>query len=166
MRRAVVACQGLQEYHCVRSIHRNPTPSLVSMSTDDDQTSKRRREFATNFGAHHTIDPSEVDVVQKVKDLTNGQGVDVCFDAAGVQIAVDGGLAAVKARGTFVNIALWGSKRVSLDMNVMLFGERRYMAGKSRVSRAAVSALTGVFKLSHTSMAILRKLSRPYTAEN
>lgn len=31
--------------------------------------------------------------------------------------------------GTFVNIALWGAKRVSLDMNVMLFGERRYMAG-------------------------------------
>ncbi|KAK4498284.1 hypothetical protein PRZ48_010942 [Zasmidium cellare] len=30
--------------------------------------------------------------------------------------------------GTFVNIALWGAKRVALDMNVMLFGERRYMA--------------------------------------
>lgn len=35
--------------------------------------------------------------------------------------------------GTFVNIALWGAKRVALDMNVMLFGERRYMAGTPTV---------------------------------
>lgn len=37
------------------------------------------------------------------------------------------------AGGTFVNIALWGAKRVALDMTVMLFGERRYMAGMLNV---------------------------------
>ena len=56
--------------------------------------------------------------------------MDVIFDAAGVQVAVDSGLESVKARGTFVNIALWGAQRVSLNMTHMLFGERRYMAGK------------------------------------
>lgn len=57
--------------------------------------------------------------------------MDLCFDAAGVQEAVDSGLEAVKPRGTFVNIALWGAQRVSLNMIHMLFGERRYMAGET-----------------------------------
>lgn len=70
--------------------------------------------------------------MKKVKELTDGEGVDVCFDAAGVQEAVDFGLEAVKPRGTFVNIALWGAERVKLNMIHMLFGERRYMAGKAR----------------------------------
>lgn len=45
-------------------------------------------------------------------------------------MAVDSGLKCVKARGTFVNIALWGASRVALDMTVMLFGERKYIAGE------------------------------------
>lgn len=56
--------------------------------------------------------------------------MDVAFDAAGVQIAVDTAIKAVRPRGTLVNIALWGDKRVSLDMMDMLFGERRYQAGE------------------------------------
>lgn len=74
------------------------------------------------------------DVVEETAKLTNGQGVDVCFDAAGVQVAVDFGLKSVKPRGTFVNIALWGDKRVALDMIVMLFGERKYIASESSVT--------------------------------
>lgn len=92
--------------------------------------SEKRCQFAKEFGAHHVLNPSEgVDVAEEVLKLTNGQGVDVCFDAAGVQVALDGGFKSVKPQGTVVNIALWGADRVSLDMTVMLFGERRYMAG-------------------------------------
>lgn len=69
--------------------------------------------------------------MKETAGLTNGQGVDLCFDAAGVQPAVDTGLQSIKARGTFVNIALWGAQRVSLDMTVMLFGEKKYIASKS-----------------------------------
>lgn len=95
------------------------------------ETSGRRRQFAKDFGAHHLIDPSAVDVVEEVKKLTDGQGADVAFDAAGVQVAVYSGLKAVRAKGTFVNIALWGNKEVRLNMIDMLFGERKYIAGKS-----------------------------------
>ena len=74
------------------------------------------------------IDPTSQDVVKEVKALTKGFGADVGFDAAGVQIAVDGAIKAVRARGTLVNIALWGAKRVALDMMDMIFGERKYQA--------------------------------------
>jgi threonine dehydrogenase-like Zn-dependent dehydrogenase len=100
------------------------------------QVSKQRRAFAKEFGAHHVIDPTSGDIVKQVKELTKGYGADVGFDAAGVQIAVDYAVKAVRARGTLVNIALWGAKRVALDMMDMIFGERKYQAGKSRLGRA------------------------------
>lgn len=93
------------------------------------EVSKRRREFAKQFGAHHVIDPSAVDIVVEVDKLTNGEGADVGFDAAGVQVAVDTAFKAIKARGTLVNIAVW-EKPVSLNMTDVVFRERKYLGSK------------------------------------
>jgi threonine dehydrogenase-like Zn-dependent dehydrogenase len=95
------------------------------------ETSRKRREFAKQFGAHNVIDPSSVDMVEEVKKLTKGQGADVAFDAAGVQPAVYTAIKAIRAKGTLVNIALWGDREVHLNMIDMLFGEKHYMAGMS-----------------------------------
>jgi threonine dehydrogenase-like Zn-dependent dehydrogenase len=72
------------------------------------------------------IDPTAVDVVEEVDRLTGGEGADVGFDAAGVQVAVDSAFKAIKARGTLVNIAVW-EKRAALQMNDVVFRERAYM---------------------------------------
>jgi threonine dehydrogenase-like Zn-dependent dehydrogenase len=90
------------------------------------EVSKRRSEFAKQFGAHHTIDPTSCDVVEEVARLTGGKGADVAFDAAGVQIGLDTAMKAIKARGTLVNIAVW-EKRATLQMNDVVFRERHYM---------------------------------------
>lgn len=94
------------------------------------EVSKRRREFAQQFGAHHVIDPTAADIVAEVEKLTDGEGADVGFDAAGVQVAVDTAFKAIKARGMLVNIAVW-AKRATLNMNDIVFRERAYMGGKS-----------------------------------
>jgi threonine dehydrogenase-like Zn-dependent dehydrogenase len=109
-----------------------------------------------------------MDVVQQCKHLTDGAGVDLCYDAAGVQVAVDSGLKAVKAKGTFVNIALWGDKRVSLDMVTMIFGERHYMAGKHccieyPAIQISLSLLTSS-QSQRTLMATSKRSSRPCIA--
>ncbi|KAG8882175.1 hypothetical protein FRB98_003897 [Tulasnella sp. 332] len=90
------------------------------------EVSKQRREFAKQFGAHHVIDPTQADLVEEVERLTDGQGADVGFDAAGVQVAVDTAFKAIKARGILVNIAIW-EKRATLFMNDIVFRERAYM---------------------------------------
>jgi threonine dehydrogenase-like Zn-dependent dehydrogenase len=90
------------------------------------EVSGKRRQFAKQFGAHHVVDPVQTDVVAQVEALTNGEGADVGFDAAGVQVAVDTAFRAIKARGTLVNIAVW-EKRASLNMNDIVFRERGYM---------------------------------------
>ena len=90
------------------------------------EISSQRKQFAKDLGAHHVIDPSKDDVVAEVRRLTNGEGADVAYDAAGVQVGVDTAMLALKVRGMLVNIALW-HKRATLDMNDFVFRERAYM---------------------------------------
>lgn len=90
------------------------------------EVSGKRRAFAEQFGAHHTVDPVNEDIVARVLELTGGDGVDVAYDAAGVQVAVDTAFLSLKARGTLVNIAVW-EKRAQLQMNELVFRERGYM---------------------------------------
>lgn len=90
------------------------------------EVSPRRKQYAIEFGAHHVIDPNKEDVVAEVRRLTNGEGVDIGYDAAGVQVAVDTAMLAIKARGTLVNIAVW-EKRATLNMKDLVFRERAYM---------------------------------------
>jgi S-(hydroxymethyl)mycothiol dehydrogenase len=38
---------------------------------------------ATDFGATHTVDASKEDVVERIRELTDGNGADVCIEAVG-----------------------------------------------------------------------------------
>ena len=85
-----------------------------------------RKKFAKQFGAHHVLDPKEDDVVAKVHEICDGRGVNVAFDAAGVQAGLDQAISAVRARGTLVNVAVW-EKPVSFHPNKLIFKELNYM---------------------------------------
>jgi S-(hydroxymethyl)mycothiol dehydrogenase len=43
----------------------------------------KKLQWATQFGATHTVDSRAVDPVEAIRDLTNGFGVDVAIDAVG-----------------------------------------------------------------------------------
>jgi threonine dehydrogenase-like Zn-dependent dehydrogenase len=90
------------------------------------EISPRRKQYAKEFGAHHVVDPSKDDLVAEITRLTHAEGVDLAFDAAGVQVGVDSAMLALKARGMLVNIAIW-EKRATLNMNDIVFRERAYM---------------------------------------
>lgn len=90
------------------------------------EVSRKRQEFAKNFGAHYVIDPTKEDVVKRCRELCDGQGVHVVFDCAGVQAALDQAIQATRARGTVVNIAIW-EKPCTITPNLLTFKERRYM---------------------------------------
>lgn len=86
----------------------------------------RRREFAKQFGAHYVLDPTTEDIVAKVREICDGRGANIVFDAAGVQVGVDLAILALRARGTFVNIAVW-DKALSIQPNNFTFRERNYI---------------------------------------
>ena len=86
----------------------------------------RRKDFAIRFGAEYVLDPSKDDVVARVKEICNGQGADVAFDAAGVQAGLDQAIQSIRARGTLVNIAVW-EKNATITPNWLCFREKKYM---------------------------------------
>jgi threonine dehydrogenase-like Zn-dependent dehydrogenase len=53
------------------------------------------------------LDPRTVDVAERCRAGTAGKGIDVVFDAAGVEAAMLAGMDSLRIRGTYVNIAGW-----------------------------------------------------------
>lgn len=85
-----------------------------------------RKQFAKDFGAHHVVDPTKENIVERCRELCDGMGVNIAFDCAGVQVGMDQAVEAIRARGTLVNIAIW-EKRATLWPNHFNFRERGYI---------------------------------------
>ena len=90
------------------------------------EVAPRRKEFAKQFGAHYVLDPTNDHIVARVREICDGQGANLAFDAAGVQAGLDQALLALRARGTLVNIAVW-EKPGLIHPNRLVFRERHYM---------------------------------------
>jgi len=65
----------------------------------------RRKQVADL--AQAVIDPTKEDVSDRCRELTNGRGVDVVFDCAGVPVGLDAGLASLAYEGVYIMVAVW-----------------------------------------------------------
>jgi threonine dehydrogenase-like Zn-dependent dehydrogenase len=92
------------------------------------EVAEERKEFAKHFGATSIVDPSSDDVVSVVKTLTNGLGVDVALDCAGVPASIKAAVQSTRTKGTIVNVAIW-EKEIPVQPNWFVFGEKTYKAG-------------------------------------
>ncbi|MCQ8828720.1 2,3-butanediol dehydrogenase [Streptomyces malaysiensis] len=88
------------------------------------EPSAGRRGRALEAGADVAIDPLAENVDECVRRLTGGAGADVAFECAGVDSALAGCVAAVRARGTVVNVAI-RSHPATLDMIPLVLKEVR-----------------------------------------
>ena len=73
-----------------------------------------RREAALRYGATAAVDPEQEDVVQAIRDATQGEGVDVVFEMAGSQSATTQALDVLKPGGTAVLVGYWKTDQVTL----------------------------------------------------
>lgn len=72
------------------------------------EVAKKRQEFAKEFGAHHVLDPSKVDLPSVCLEICGGlNGPDIVFDCAGVPQSLETACQTVRSRGTVVNVAIW-----------------------------------------------------------
>lgn len=62
-------------------------------------TNRQRLELARSFGATHTLNPAEGDVIEAVKSLTSGRGVDYAFEAAGNDASIQTSLEITRPGG-------------------------------------------------------------------
>jgi (R,R)-butanediol dehydrogenase/meso-butanediol dehydrogenase/diacetyl reductase len=81
---------------------------------------EKRLEKAREIGATHIFNATEKDLPIKIKALTNGLGVNVFLDCAGVQASYDTGIASTRNGGTAVLVALFGKPIVHNALDQVL----------------------------------------------
>ncbi|HIC7207625.1 quinone oxidoreductase family protein [Burkholderia stabilis] len=74
---------------------------LLGLTVIGTVSSERKAEIARAHGCDHTIDYSREDVAKRVRELTDGAGVDVVFDSVGKD-TFEGSLDSLKRRGLMV----------------------------------------------------------------
>ena len=62
--------------------------------------------MATEFGATHTIDSSQVDPVEAIRALTDGNGVDVAIEAIGLPVTYEQAFYSRDLAGTVVLVGV------------------------------------------------------------
>jgi (R,R)-butanediol dehydrogenase/meso-butanediol dehydrogenase/diacetyl reductase len=86
------------------------------------EVSAARKAKALEIGADVVIDPTEEDVAERVRELTDGEGVEYSFDAAGIQETLRTALAATRRSGTVTIISIWEGP-VEIDPNEIVLSE-------------------------------------------
>jgi S-(hydroxymethyl)mycothiol dehydrogenase len=66
----------------------------------------RKLEQARTFGATHTVDASQVDPVEAIRELTGGFGADVCVEAVGNPKVLEQAFFARDLAGTVVQVGV------------------------------------------------------------
>lgn len=72
------------------------------------------RQAHTKDLANHVFSPMKVDIGSECRKLTDGVGVDIVFDCAGIPAGMKAGIDALKPRGDYINLAAW-EQPVSFD---------------------------------------------------
>jgi threonine dehydrogenase-like Zn-dependent dehydrogenase len=86
---------------------------IIAMDLSDD-----RLEVALRCGADLGINPKKENVVEKVREMTDGYGCDVYIEATGHPSAVEQGLLMIRKLGTFVEFSVMREK-VTVDWTII-----------------------------------------------
>ncbi len=90
------------------------SPAEIIMIDPDDN----RLGVSKTFGATKTINNSTVDVMEKIKSLTNGKGVDVAIEAVGIPATFELCTSIIAPGGHIANVGVHG-KSVTLHLETL-----------------------------------------------
>ena len=87
------------------------------------EVSEARKTKARETGvADHVVDPTQEDLVARVREITDGKGVDVAFECTSVNAVLDQLFDAVRPAGVIVVVSIWG-KPAQVDMQKLVLKE-------------------------------------------
>jgi alcohol dehydrogenase len=84
----------------------------ASLIVGVDPTAERRA-MSTRFGASVTINPNACNVVEELKRLTEGRGVDVAIEALGRQETFEAALRSLRPGGVLSSLGVYSGKLVA-----------------------------------------------------
>jgi len=79
--------------------------------------------LAKKFGADYIVRVDEEDLVSRVKEITDGEMVDVAVECSGASSAVEQGLSSLKPLGRFVIAGINGNKKVPITTDNFVYKE-------------------------------------------
>ncbi|MEO3936637.1 S-(hydroxymethyl)mycothiol dehydrogenase [Dermatophilaceae bacterium Soc4.6] len=113
---AVIGCGGVGSAAVAGAALAGAT-TVIGVDVDP-----RKLEWATKFGATHTVDASQEDVVERIRELTGGFGADVVVDAVGRPETYEQAFYARDLAGTVVLVGVpTPDQKVTLPL-IELFG--------------------------------------------
>lgn len=93
--------------------------NVVVAGIDND---KKRLELANKLGANHLINLNNQDPKKFIDEISNGSGVDMAVECAGVEKSAQTCLEVLKGRGKYHQLGLFG-KEIKLDFDKFVFKE-------------------------------------------
>lgn len=99
---------------------------IILIGTNKDE---KRLEIGRIFGAKHDIIVGEVDIFEKVKEITEGEFADIVVCCVGSPNAIETGLNLVKPLGKFVLVGLTGNKKTDLQTDKIVTNELQILGG-------------------------------------
>ncbi len=109
---AVIGCGGVGQF-VVQGARIAGAAVIVAVDP-----SAAKREFALTIGATHTVDPTDGGMIDALKALTGGRGVDVAFEVVGRPELVRQAFDATRNAGTTVIV---GMPAVDAEVSLPLF---------------------------------------------
>ena len=101
---ALVSGPGSMGLLCVKLLVAEGIKTIVAGAAGDDS----RLEAALRFGASAAIDTSQRSVMDVVRELGDGRGVDAAFECAGHENSVRGCLEALRPMGRYTQVGICG----------------------------------------------------------
>ena len=111
---AVVFGAGLIGLMTVQVLKHTPVKQIIAVDIDEGKL-----KLAREVGAHQVIHSGQGDVAAAIKDLTEGRGADVAFEAVGIEATVRSAVHSVRKGGT---VTLVGNlaKDVSIPLQAVV----------------------------------------------
>lgn len=101
--------------------------------------SQEKLELGRTFGATHVINSREVDLVDTVRELTDGRGVDYAFEAIGLPFTIEACYEAIRRGGTAVVVGqVADGVKISIDPFVMSDQEKSLIGSNYGSSRQSI----------------------------
>jgi len=92
---AVVVGSGMIGLLVVQAIKLAGCADVIAVDLEPN-----RLELARELGATHTLNPNDVDVPTRVKELTNGRGADVVIEVVGATVTIQTAIECTRKGGT------------------------------------------------------------------
>jgi len=102
---ALVSGPGPIGLLCLKLLVAEGIRTVVAVTTTDTF----RSDAAVSMGANRVVNVDEEDLREACLEETDGQGVDVAFECAGVAASASGCLDALRPLGTYVQVGIFGS---------------------------------------------------------